>query len=74
MKMKTKLFAITTLLLALAIAWSCNSPKATEPNESTDTAETMPETEAQSETDFSTLVGQWCDAHNTKDVGVLSNL
>ena len=73
MKMKTKLFAITTLLLALAIAWSCNSPKATEPNESTDT-ETTSETEAVSETDFPALVGKWCDAHNTKDVGALANI
>lgn len=71
--MKTKLFAITTLLIVLAIAWSCNSPKATEPTESTET-EAKSETETESKTDFSALVGKWCDAHNTKDVGALSNI
>lgn len=70
--MKTKLFAITTLLLAL-IAWSCNSPKSSE-NDETNNTEVISETETTSCTDFATLVGQWCDAHNTKDVAVLSNI
>ena len=60
--MKTKLFSITTLLIVLAIAWSCNSPKATEPTESTET-EAKSETETESKTDLSALVGKWCDAH-----------
>ena len=69
--MKTRLFAIATLLLYLTILWSCNSPKTTDPIESTNTEAIY---QIESQPDFPALVGKWCDAHNTKDVGVLSNL
>ncbi|MBO7134295.1 MAG: hypothetical protein J6W06_09090 [Bacteroidales bacterium] len=72
--MKTKLFPIITLLLALTIAWSCNSPKTTETDETTYNAEAISETETASTPDFATLVGKWNDANSTKDVGILSNL
>ncbi len=65
--MKNKLFPIVIMLMAL-IAWSCGSPKTTEPAESTNI-----ETKSETATDFAALVGQWCNAHNTKDVGMLSN-
>lgn len=65
--MKNKLFTFTTMFFVFIFLESCNFHSSTDPN-STQKFETK------NKNDFTILVGKWSDAHNTKDVGVLSDL
>ena len=65
--MKTNIFTIVSLLIALTIAISCTSPKPSDSNEEPTTTEVQTD-----ETDFAALVKEWNTANSAKDYEALS--